>query len=89
MPAREATPQADISTESGLSTVSPKIGFIKFFMFLSCFALMLIKAHACEVSNELQDEVVARHPAIYDQLVELVVGFYGGHERVRVTQRRE
>jgi hypothetical protein len=35
-----------------------------------------LKAHACEVSNELKDEVVARHPAIYDQLVELVVGFW-------------
>jgi hypothetical protein len=53
-------------------------------MLLSCFALMLLKAaHACEVSNELQDEVVARHPAIYDQLVELVVGFWGGHEKSR------
>jgi hypothetical protein len=38
----------------------------------------LLKALACEVSNELKDEVVARHPAIYDQLVELVVGFCGG-----------
>jgi hypothetical protein len=87
MPAREATPQADISTESGLSTVSPKMGFIKFLMFLFYFALLLLKAHACEVSNELKDEVVARHPAIYDQLVKLVVGFCGGHEKPReVTQ---
>jgi len=52
------------------------MGFITFLMFLSCFALIVLKAHACEVSNELQDEVVARHPAIYDQLVELVVGFW-------------
>jgi hypothetical protein len=56
---------------------------IKFLMFLSCFALLLLKTHACEVSNELKDEVVARHPAIYDQLVELVVGFCGGQEKSR------
>jgi hypothetical protein len=59
------------------------MGFITFLMFLSCFALIVLKAHACEVSNELKDEVVARHPAIYDQLVELVVGFCGGHEKSR------
>jgi hypothetical protein len=53
-------------------------------MLLFYFALMLLKAaYACEVSNELKDEVVARHPAIYDQLVELVVGFCGGHEKSR------
>ncbi len=28
----------------------------------------------CQVSNELEDEIIAGHPAIYDQLVELVVG---------------
>jgi hypothetical protein len=44
---------------------------------------MLLKTHACEVCNELKDEVVARHSAIYDQLVELVVGFCGGHEKPR------